>query len=142
MMAHMRNLLQFQTSDEPVVEDGVCYGSSNVDEIITLPLAFIFLILTAMIGISAFRNLKDNKKQNSALKYLLYTSAISAFIEMFLHIIIYTVCVATDAAAGYKIRGEDSPIVWIPLMFYSMLLMCILATLIVTFPVSLHYNVL
>ena len=88
------------------------------------------------VGISAFQNMKDNKKQNTTLKYLLYTSTISAFLELLGHIIIYTVCIATDSFA------VTSYIVWIPSMCYSLLLMCILATLIVTFSVSLHYNVL
>ena len=123
----------FRATPEPLLKDEGCLGSSMVDEIITLPFAWLFLILTVMIGISAFQNMKDNKKQNTTLKYLLYTSTISAFLELLGHIIIYTVCIATDSFA------VTSYIVWIPSMCYSLLLMCILATLIVTFP-SLSFS--
>ena len=118
---------RFRTSPEPFVEDEGCLGSSMVDEIITLPFAWIFLILTVMIGISAYRNMEHNKKQNTTLKYLLYASTISAFLEYLCHITIYTVCIATDSFA------MTTYIVWVPGICYAVLLMCILGTLIVAF---------
>ena len=64
--------MSFLTTDVLDTDEESCYGSSMVDEIVTIIIAFFLMAVTVFIAISAKKNLREIKKQNKTLKYLLW----------------------------------------------------------------------
>lgn len=94
-------------------DEEACYGSSNIDDIASIPIAFFCFVLIVWIAYSSKKNLKSIKHQDTLLKWLLWTAITCGLLESSFHIIIECICLGTGESAFY--------IAWVPFLCYGLL---------------------